>query len=74
MKKGTIITVTIFIILALILKSILSYSDGKTVAATPSVRVPKIVQTQLVEKTYFQEQVHVTGRVAADKEVTVSTQ
>ncbi|MEI6712050.1 MAG: hypothetical protein WCK88_08065 [bacterium] len=73
MKKRTIITIIGIIIIALVLKNVLSSHTPAVVTSTPT-RAAKIVQTQVVGKSLFSEQVHVTGRVAADKETTISTQ
>lgn len=73
MKKRTIITIIGIIIIALVLKNVLS-SNTPTVATSTPTRTAKIVQTQVVGKGVFSEQVHVTGRVAADRETTISTQ
>lgn len=73
MKKRTIFTLIGAIILVLVLKNVLS--GQKVVVVVPaSTREAKIVQTQIVGKSSFSEQVHVTGRVAADRETMVSTQ
>ncbi len=73
MKKRTIITFIGVILLVLILKNILGNEKDEAIAPT-TTRTAKIVQTEVVGKGTFSEQVHVTGRVAADKEVTISTQ
>jgi len=73
MKKRTIITVIGALLLILLLKNILS-TPKTTDVATVATRTAKIVQTQIVGRGIFSEQVHVTGRVAADRETMISTQ
>lgn len=73
MKKRTIIIIIGTLIVTLVLKNVLSSNTTPVVTPAPT-RTPKIVQTQVVGKGVFSEQVHVTGRVAADRETTISTQ
>jgi hypothetical protein len=49
-------------------------SCGKEAVVVTPPREGKIVQTSLVGESFFREQIHVTGKVAASKEVALSTQ
>jgi hypothetical protein len=49
-------------------------SCGKEAVIVTPPREGKIVQTSLVGESFFREQIHVTGKVAASKEVALSTQ
>lgn len=48
-------------------------ADEAPIVVAPT-RTPKIIQTQVVGKSIFDEQFHVTGRASPYREVTVSTQ
>jgi hypothetical protein len=73
MKKRTIFTIIGVILLLFVLKNVLSGQKAPVVAPV-TTREAKIVKTQIVTKSSFSEQVHVTGRVGADRETIVSTQ
>lgn len=44
------------------------------VSTTPPPKEGKIVETSTVGESIFSEQIHITGKVAAQKEVSISTQ
>lgn len=72
MKKKIIITI-LLVAIVLVLKN-LFWGTKEVAIEAPTGRTAKIVQTALVGKSAFSEQVHVTGRVAAVKEAVISTQ
>jgi multidrug efflux pump subunit AcrA (membrane-fusion protein) len=72
MKTRTILSIAGTLLVIIIARNILSGRESPVVAETE--RVPKIVQTQIVGRGEFSEQVHVTGRIAPIKETVVSTQ
>lgn len=72
MKYRIVLTVAVGLLILVIFKS---FTGGEeVVVAAPSTRVPKIIQTEIVGKSVFTEQVHVTGRVVPTREAVVSTQ
>lgn len=72
MKYRIVLTVVVGLLILVIFKS---FTGGKEVAEiAPPARTPKIIQTEIVGKSTFTEQVHVTGRVAPTREAVVSTQ
>lgn len=72
MKKKLVIT-ALLVLALLIIKSVFFGTKPVVVDTTPA-KTPKIIQTEIVGKSAFLEQIHVTGRVAAAREVMVSTQ
>ncbi len=72
MKYRIVLGIAAGLLLLIIVKS---FTGGKEeVAITSPTRTPKIIQTEIVGKSTFTEQVHVTGRVAPTREAVVSTQ
>lgn len=72
MKYRIVLGIAAGLLLLIIVKS---FTGGKEeVAITSPTRTPKIIQTEIVGKSIFTEQVHVTGRVAPTREAVVSTQ
>ncbi len=72
MKYRIVLTVVVGLLILVIFKS---FTGGKeAVVETPSTRTPKIIKTEIVGKSAFTEQVHVTGRVAPIREAIISTQ
>ncbi len=75
MKRRTIIFLIGGFFLILIIKNIVSFLGSRWLEEDIAVIDPvKTVQTQIIAKSPFQEQIHVTGRVGSLQEVTVSTQ
>lgn len=75
MKKRTLIYIGSIIILFFIWKNVMSFLNRepkKEIPVTPPT--VKTVQSQIITKSPFQEQIYITGRVGSVQEVTVSTQ
>lgn len=72
MKLKLLITAGL-VLIVIVLKNIFWSSEQAVVDNTPA-RTPKFIQTEIVGKSEFSEEVHVTGRVAPIKETIVSTQ
>ncbi len=72
MKKKLIITAFLVFIL-LVIKNMMS-SSAKVDPITTPEKEGKIVETTVVGESLFSEQIHITGKVAAQKEVSLSTQ
>lgn len=72
MKTKIILSLAGAILLVIILRNI--YGWGEVVAIDEPEKTPKIVQTQMVGRGDFSEQVYVTGRIAPLREIVVSTQ
>lgn len=72
MKKKLIITALLVFVL-LVIKNMFSGSAPAATVTTPE-KDGKIVETAVVGESLFSEQVHITGKIAAQKEVSLSTQ
>jgi multidrug efflux pump subunit AcrA (membrane-fusion protein) len=72
MKSRTLIIIGGSLLLLIILRSF--FGGNKEVETEIPLRTAKIVQTEIVGKSTFTEQIHVTGRVAPIRETIVSTQ
>ncbi len=72
MKYRILILIASSVLVVIVGKNLLG---GKEIAPVESPsRAAKIVQTQIVGKSSFTEEVHVTGRVAPIRETVISTQ
>lgn len=72
MKKKLIIT-AILVFILLILKNMFG-GDPENTPITAEEKEGKIVETAVVWESLFSEQVHITGKIAPQKEVSLSTQ